>query len=99
MITVNPVKLRQKKLSLRSLCLYLSMQLKRYYHNIREGQFRNILRKAVKRSLEDCWSLRKNHDRLLSLLDLRLDGLLFKTGLFSHPQYLRHLNIIWPCFS
>jgi ribosomal protein S4 len=87
-ILVNPVKLRQKRKSFRTLCLYMSLECKRYYHSMRETQFRRILRKSVKGIFDN---LIRSPDRLVNLLELRLDGLLLKTGLFSHPAYVRHL--------
>ncbi len=86
-ISVNPVKLRQKRKSFRTLCLYSSLALKRYYHNMRETQFRRILRKSVKGVVK---KLIRTPDRLLTMLELRLDGLLLKMGLFSHPAQIRH---------
>jgi len=87
---VNPVKLRQKRLSLGGLSLFETLRLKRFYFNVREHQFRKIVSKAVRKPC-DKRCLRTASDVLVSLLEPRLDAILLRSGLFSSPQMVRQL--------
>lgn len=89
-LRVNPVKLRQRRLSLGGQCLVESLRFKRFHFNIREHQFRKLVGYAVRKPA----NFRKPsyaQDILVTLLESRLDTLLSRTGLFPTPQMVRQL--------
>lgn len=93
-VKVNPVKLRTGKSTVVSQGIYAKQLVKRFYYNIKEPQLRLLVSRAVKLAKKPHRICRDRlADTFMRVIESRLDGLMWRSGLFRSPSELRqHFN-------
>jgi ribosomal protein S4 len=87
-IRLNALKLRRKKPTLRGLGIFATLRLKKFYFGLSHFQLKQTIKMARKLPFYKIKNFKNDSvvrvaDKLVSLLEFRLDNVLQRSGLFS----------------
>lgn len=97
-LEVNPVKLRQKRLSVQGRGLFTKYLLKRFYFNYKEYQFRRLYRNKINiklpfyKSQRDSRFYKKTdlrNNKFIGTLESTVSNILLRSGFFKTPHEVR----------
>jgi len=85
-IEVNPAKLRKRRPKLRARVFKIKQRVKLFFFNLKEYQFRTILRSALKKKRTGSHAFLRH---LTNVFESRVDSILQRTNCFPSVYYIR----------